>query len=229
MTTPANYADPTVFGPIFWKSIHSKARNAQSPEQQKQYITYFRKKLQSIPCETCRTRALEYLQLNPIEHAPPARGPLGAEATMFRYTWEFHNLVNSHLDKPLMSWDQACFSTPITGHLDLSETLSNKPTTYSASLNPSRSILPTMLQSANIQPPASVPSVSVPSVSVPSVSVPSVSVPSVSVPKSGCPCQNKPPTSTNPTATTSPLIKSYQHQKKSDSKKRKHKHKHKHY
>jgi hypothetical protein len=115
--------DPKVFGPIFWKSIHSKARNAQSLEQQRQFMAYFKKKLESIPCVTCRSRALEYLQLNPIENAPPAKGPFGAEATMFRYTWEFHNVVNSHLEKPQMSWEEACRTNPITGHLELSNPL----------------------------------------------------------------------------------------------------------
>lgn len=202
MTNPANSADPTVFGPIFWKSIHDKARNAQSPEHQKQFIVYFHKKIQSIPCETCRTRALEYIRENPIEKAPPARGPYGAEATMFRYTWEFHNLVNSHLDKPLMTWEKACSSTPITGHLDLSEPLapSALPKTPSA-----------------LTPPSN-----------PSPSNPLPSSP----PKTGCPCQHSNQNPLNPSnppnLPNSPSPNTKPDKPRKSKSKHKHKHEHKH-
>jgi len=103
-----NYSDPKVFGPKLWNRLHISARNAISDIQKRSFITYFYQEINNIPCETCRTRALEYIRQNPITIDPIIRDPAGMDATVFHYTWIFHNLVNEHLNKPQLTWEQAC-------------------------------------------------------------------------------------------------------------------------
>jgi len=103
-----NYSDPKVFGPKLWNRLHISARNAISDLQKRNFITYFYQEINNIPCETCRSRALEYIRQNPITINPIIRDPSGVDATVFHYTWTFHNLVNEHLNKPQLTWEQAC-------------------------------------------------------------------------------------------------------------------------
>ena len=103
-----NPEDPKVFGPKVWNRIHTNARNAITLEQKNQFIHYFQKEMETLPCPTCRSHALQYIEEIPIDLNIIINDQEGIDASVFYYTWEFHNLVNEHLNKPQITWQQAC-------------------------------------------------------------------------------------------------------------------------
>jgi len=87
-------ADPKIFGPGLWFSIHVEALNVMTIEDSSAFIRNTTNKINFIPCEHCRNHALVYLGKNPINK-------YGSSAdAYFKWSWEFHNYVNVNNVKP---------------------------------------------------------------------------------------------------------------------------------
>lgn len=111
--------NPKIIGPGTWRIIHTQARNVslipiENPEQISKAEDDFIKLLKSIcadfGCPVCRVHCGEYIQNNPPESAKGLLTLIGdkkIEIGMFRWTWEFHNVVNKRLGKTIMSFENA--------------------------------------------------------------------------------------------------------------------------
>lgn len=54
-----------------------------------------------LPCEECRGHMSQYISKTEIDPY------LGTKNTLFYWTWEFHNNVNTRTSKPILSFDEA--------------------------------------------------------------------------------------------------------------------------
>ena len=100
-------SDPKVWGPGAWFTMHVYARNSTTPEAKKSFINYCRIIISNLKCEKCRAHALDYLNQHPIDDFLNIKSNDGADIGMFKWTWMFHNAVNSRLGKPIFDWDTA--------------------------------------------------------------------------------------------------------------------------
>lgn len=94
---------PTVWGPIFWNTIHIVALGySPTPtEEEKRAAKQFYESLQYlIPCPICRVHYKANLAEMPVDPA------LGNRSDLIEWTWRMHNKVNVQLDKPEITLDQ---------------------------------------------------------------------------------------------------------------------------
>jgi hypothetical protein len=94
---------PTVWGPIFWNTIHIVALGySQNPtEEEKMAAKQFYESLQYvIPCPICRVHYKSNLAEMPVDAA------LGNRSDLIEWTWRMHNKVNVQLEKPEITLDQ---------------------------------------------------------------------------------------------------------------------------
>jgi hypothetical protein len=97
---------PSVWGPLFWHTIHITAIGyPQNPSYaQKRAAKEFYESLSFlIPCPVCREHYSSYLQKMPISPHLDTRDDL------FKWTVELHNEVNKILDKPIISQSEAIY------------------------------------------------------------------------------------------------------------------------
>jgi hypothetical protein len=90
---------PTVFGPYFWSVIHMTAMSAGKdipPEKAQAYIQFFESMPDILPCAQCGKHLRENLSSMPPD-----------TSDLFRWSVDLHNLVNSQLNKPEVSYDKA--------------------------------------------------------------------------------------------------------------------------
>ena len=95
---------PSVWGPIFWHTIHITALGyPQSPSyaQKRAAKEFYEALAHLIPCPVCREHYQTHLQVAPI-------GPhLDRRDDLFRWTVDLHNRVNDTLGKPRVSESEA--------------------------------------------------------------------------------------------------------------------------
>jgi hypothetical protein len=94
---------PSVWGPIFWNTIHivtlGYSKHPTSEEQD--HMRMFFESLKTvIPCPVCREHYKEHLKTMPIEPA------LKGRAELVEYAWTLHNKVNEMLEKPHFTQEQ---------------------------------------------------------------------------------------------------------------------------
>lgn len=91
---------PTVWGPIFWHTIHVVALSYPSNPnyaQKRAAKEFYESMAELIPCPMCREHYKKHLQKLPL-------GPhLDRRQDLFRWTVEVHNEVNKLLGKPLVT------------------------------------------------------------------------------------------------------------------------------
>jgi hypothetical protein len=102
----ANTANPVVWGPAFWFSLHNGALRypIQAAPLWKERMKHFILGIPvMVPCEKCSDHATAYLESNyyRIDEIVTSRSKL------FEFFWEFHNVVNRSLGKPEMSLQKA--------------------------------------------------------------------------------------------------------------------------
>jgi len=100
-------SNPTIVGPGVWFSIHLKARDAVTPDKKKQFIEYIQQLSEEFPCLKCRTHIQEYLSTNPFDDFYTIVNEDGIDIGLFKWSWIFHNTVNTRLGKPYMEWETA--------------------------------------------------------------------------------------------------------------------------
>jgi len=102
----ANSANPEVWGPAFWFSLHNGAIRypiQPSPtwkERMKQFILGIPV---MVPCEKCADHATAHLEANYYRMDEI----VSSRSKLFEFFWEFHNFVNERLNKPKMTLDNA--------------------------------------------------------------------------------------------------------------------------
>jgi len=101
-----NSANPVVWGPAFWFSLHNGALrypNRAAPvwkERMKHFILGIPV---MVPCEKCSEHATSYLEYSYEKIDEVVNG----RRELFEFFWEFHNVVNKSLGKPEISLDDA--------------------------------------------------------------------------------------------------------------------------
>lgn len=103
---------PNTWGPYMWGAIHLICLGA--PEKidqasQVAYATFFNQLPFILPCATCARHLQDNLAKLPVEPH------LGGRESMFAWSVQLHNVVNSQLGKTQMSltdarkhWEQVC-------------------------------------------------------------------------------------------------------------------------
>jgi hypothetical protein len=88
---------PTVWGPLFWHTIHITAlgySNEPTYAQKRAAKEFFEALAHLIPCPLCRSHYETHLQKYPISPH------LDKRIDLFRWTVNLHNEVNKSLGKP---------------------------------------------------------------------------------------------------------------------------------
>jgi hypothetical protein len=95
---------PSVWGPIFWHTIHVTAlAYPENPSyaQKRAAKEFYESLAHLIPCPKCRDHYQTHLQKMPITPH------LDRRADLFRWTVEVHNTVNKVLEKPIVKEAEA--------------------------------------------------------------------------------------------------------------------------
>ena len=90
---------PAVWGPLFWHTIHIVALgypNSPSYAHKRAAKEFYESLVLLIPCEVCREHYTKNLATHPISPHLDRRDDL------FKWTVNFHNVVNAALGKPRM-------------------------------------------------------------------------------------------------------------------------------
>jgi hypothetical protein len=104
--TYSNAADPEVWGPSFWFTLHNGAMKypvKASPiwiERMKGFILGIPV---MIPCEKCADHATSYIESN-YKHLDEI---VSGRDNLFKFFVDFHNKVNERYGKPIMSYENA--------------------------------------------------------------------------------------------------------------------------
>jgi len=96
-------SNPKLWGPGVWFNIHLLAAKADDAESKEFYITYINTVINNLPCMECRKHAGKYLEEHPLVSFLTDSDPEG----LFRWSWIFHNFVNTRLHKPFIDWKTA--------------------------------------------------------------------------------------------------------------------------
>ena len=99
----SHLSDPKSWGPGVWFTIHLMAAKAVDTISKELFIDYLNVIIKNVPCLTCQEHATKYLRENPLIGYLTDEDPQG----LFRWTWIFHNFVNSRLHKPFVDWNTA--------------------------------------------------------------------------------------------------------------------------
>ncbi len=101
------FTDPKAVGAGLWWYIHSKAKEATTEELIDEFIdimNYFAKK---FPCQTCRKHIIEYIKTHQPQELRNLTNEQGERIGMFKWSWLFHNAVNTRIGKPYVDWETA--------------------------------------------------------------------------------------------------------------------------
>lgn len=94
--------DPTYIGPGIWFNMHLDAVTAYTKSDQNAVIARIRKLQSRFPCSKCKVHFGEYLERHPPEQISGASGD-----SLFRWSVDFHNAVNSFTGKSQVSYAEA--------------------------------------------------------------------------------------------------------------------------
>jgi hypothetical protein len=96
---------PELWGNHCWKCIHYVTLNYPdnpSEADKYNYLQYFSSLSDVLPCNTCKLNLKRHLQQLPIN-----MDVLSSKESLVKWGIDMHNLVNSEIDKPIISYDQA--------------------------------------------------------------------------------------------------------------------------
>jgi len=102
-----NLKKPKIFGPGLWFSIHLMALNAVDSVSKINFRNFMLMVRDNLMCGECKKHCTDYILKNPIEPFFYYSGPEGENIGCFKWTWEFHNTVNSRLGKPVITLGEA--------------------------------------------------------------------------------------------------------------------------
>lgn len=101
-----NTADPKIWGPIFWNTLHISASHyplEASPLVRERMKNRILALPYEIPCQTCRSHAISFIEGNSdsLDKIVSGRHTLG------KFYVDFHNQVNIRYNKPTWTYEQA--------------------------------------------------------------------------------------------------------------------------
>ena len=96
-------SNPKIWGPGVWFNIHLLAAKATDVETKEFFVQYINTLVKNLPCIECRKHATKYLRDNLLISYLTDSDPEG----LFRWSWTFHNFVNTRLSKPFIDWEIA--------------------------------------------------------------------------------------------------------------------------
>lgn len=99
-------SNPDYSGPGLWFVIHLTAIYATTPQSISDYIRQIKLMINNHPCGDCRKHATKYLTIDPPENYVDMKRN-DTMIGMFVWSWQFHNVVNTRLDKPIIDFDTA--------------------------------------------------------------------------------------------------------------------------
>lgn len=99
--------DPKIIGPGLWISIHIKAKYATTEETKQEFIDYMYLLSITFPCKNCRSHIKAYMETHPFDDLYNLKNDKDEEIGMFKWSWMFHNAVNTRIHKPYLSWETA--------------------------------------------------------------------------------------------------------------------------
>jgi hypothetical protein len=100
-------SDPVKLGPGIWYTIHIKAKLATNEKAKQEFVDYMYLLHDEFPCLNCRKHIQEYMSSHPFDLFENMTNENGKEIGMFKWTWMFHNAVNTRLNKPYLDWETA--------------------------------------------------------------------------------------------------------------------------
>lgn len=99
--------DVTVWGPLYWKILHTLAENVgvRLTESQDEIIALKITKIvndipNALPCSECQLHAQEYIRANPVNFNGLTRTALRDAVRLYLYT--FHNSVRTSKGQPII-------------------------------------------------------------------------------------------------------------------------------
>jgi len=96
-----DHISKTLFEGI-WYTIHISALKMGEDS----FLNWIILILNSLPCSTCKSHALEYLRTSPPELFKNTYDEKTGELIgMFKWTWKFHNDVNLRLSKKVLDYN----------------------------------------------------------------------------------------------------------------------------
>lgn len=101
------FTDPKVVGAGLWWYIHSKAKEAITEISIQEFIDLMYYLAGKFPCHTCRKHINEYIETHPFSELANLINEQGERIGMFKWTWLFHNAVNTRINKPYVDWETA--------------------------------------------------------------------------------------------------------------------------
>lgn len=87
-----------------WDRIHKMAAAAETDDQKQEFEKYIEYLSHNFPCPKCRPHIKQQLRDYPIENYYTVTEN-GKNIGLAKWSWEFHNRVNTRLSKPVVSWD----------------------------------------------------------------------------------------------------------------------------
>jgi hypothetical protein len=96
--------DPKIWGPHYWNTFHFIAATYDikpNPSIKSTMKNFIQSIPVFLPCKECQDHAFEYIKSQDLDKVVSSRMDL------FTFFFNFHNVVNKRLNKPLMSMEDA--------------------------------------------------------------------------------------------------------------------------
>ena len=100
-------SDPKLVGPGIWWLIHNKAKDAITDGLIEEFIALMNYLADKFPCLACRKHIREYINTHPFNDLRNLVDSDGEKNGMFKWSWLFHNAVNTRINKPYVDWETA--------------------------------------------------------------------------------------------------------------------------
>ena len=99
--------DPDVDARGIWILIHRMAILSTTDDKKAQFINYMTFLSKEFPCEKCRVHIKQFIIENPFYLYMDVTINGGTDIGMFKWSYNFHNAVNSRLRKKLVDFNDA--------------------------------------------------------------------------------------------------------------------------
>ena len=99
--------DPKVVGPGVWYVIHLKGKEAINDKKIDEFIDFMEMLSFKFGCINCRKHIQAYIKDHPFSDLINMKNDEGEKIGMFKWSWLFHNAVNTRINKPYVEWDTA--------------------------------------------------------------------------------------------------------------------------
>jgi len=100
-------SDPTVVGPGTWWLTHMKGKDATNDKLIEEFIDHMYFLAENFSCKNCRKHINQYMETHPFDDLRNLRNEDGERIGMFKWSWLFHNAVNTRIGKPHVDWETA--------------------------------------------------------------------------------------------------------------------------